>query len=251
VTAIDRTAYPRFKKVVPARELAEAFTPAVAEVTWAREKTQHDQHLLALVVWLKSYQRLGYFPKLDEVPAVVVEHVRGLLELSDEVTAEYDVGRTAKWHRGLVRALVGVKYDAGKARVIAEEAIRRAVTTKDNPADLINVALEELVRARRELPGFSTLDRLVAAIRAETNTALYAMIAARIDLAAKAPADAAVVAGPDIGAQRVRPAEDAGEGCDPGQVQAAPGPPAGARRARRDRAVARRHPGHEDRAFRR
>jgi hypothetical protein len=103
--------------------------------------------------------------RTDEVPAVVVEHVRGLLDLSDEVTAEHDADRTAKWHRRLVRALVGVKYDAGKARVIAEEAIRRAVTTKDNPADLINVALEELVRARCELPGFSTLDRLVAAIR--------------------------------------------------------------------------------------
>jgi hypothetical protein len=172
--------------VVPARELAEAFTPTVAEVAWAREKTQSDQHLLALVVWLKSYQRLGHFPKLDEVPAAVVEHVRGLLDLSGEVTAEHDADRTAKWHRGLVRSFMGVKYDSGKARAIAEEAIRRAVTTKDNPADLINVALEELVRARRELPGFSTLDRMVAAIRTETNTALYAMVAARIDLAAKA-----------------------------------------------------------------
>jgi hypothetical protein len=70
VTAIDRTAYPRFKRVVPERELVKAFTPTVAEVAWAREKTQNDQHLLALVVWLKSHQRLGYFPKLDEVPAV-------------------------------------------------------------------------------------------------------------------------------------------------------------------------------------
>nr|WP_031171202.1 DUF4158 domain-containing protein [Streptosporangium roseum] len=91
-----------------------------------------------------------------------------------------------KWHRGLVRSFMGVKDDSGKARAIAEEAIRRAVTTKGNPADLINVALEEPVRARRELPGFSTLDRMVAAIRAQTNTALYAMVAARIDLAAKA-----------------------------------------------------------------
>jgi hypothetical protein len=32
VTAIDRTAYPRFKRVVPPRELAEAFTPMVAEI---------------------------------------------------------------------------------------------------------------------------------------------------------------------------------------------------------------------------
>ncbi|GAB3893426.1 DUF4158 domain-containing protein [Microbispora bryophytorum] len=186
MTAIDRAAYPRFKRVVPAREPAEAFTPTVAEVAWAREKTQSDQHLPALVVWLKSYQRLRHFPKLDEVPTAVVEHVRGLLDLFGEVTAEHDADRTAKWHRGLVRSFMGVKYDSGKARAIAEEAIRRAVTTRDNPADLINVALEELMRARRELPGFSTLDRMVAAIRTETNTALYTMVAARIDLAAKA-----------------------------------------------------------------
>jgi hypothetical protein len=31
VTAIDSTEYPRFKRVVPARELAEAFTPTVAD----------------------------------------------------------------------------------------------------------------------------------------------------------------------------------------------------------------------------
>ncbi|EHY87515.1 Tn3 family transposase [Saccharomonospora azurea] len=186
MAAIDRTAYPRFKRVVPARELAEAFTPTIGEITWAREKTQNDPHLLALLVWLKSYQRLGYFPKLDEVPPVVVEHVRGVLELATEVVLEHDADRTAKWHRGLVRSFVGVKYDAARARRVAGEAIRKAVTTKDNPADLINVALEELVRAGCELPGFSTLDRMAAAIRAETNTALYAMVAARIDLAGKA-----------------------------------------------------------------
>jgi hypothetical protein len=50
VTSVDRTAYPRFGRVVPGRELAEAFTPTDAEVEWARAKTQDQQHLLALVV---------------------------------------------------------------------------------------------------------------------------------------------------------------------------------------------------------
>jgi hypothetical protein len=59
LASIDRTAYPRFKRVVSARELAEAFTPTPDEVVWARGKTQNDQHLLALVVWLKAYQRSG------------------------------------------------------------------------------------------------------------------------------------------------------------------------------------------------
>lgn len=74
LASIDRTAYPRFKRVVSAREVAEAFTPTAEEMAWARGKTQRDQHLLALVVRLKSYQRLGYFPKLPDVPLAVVEH---------------------------------------------------------------------------------------------------------------------------------------------------------------------------------
>ncbi|WP_433357382.1 hypothetical protein ACQP25_24525 [Microtetraspora malaysiensis] len=37
---------------------------------------------------------------------------------------------------------------------VTEAAIRKAVQSKDNPADLINVALDELVRQRCELPGY-------------------------------------------------------------------------------------------------
>ena len=76
MTSIDRTAYPRFKRMITTRELAGSFTPSNEEIEWARDMTLSDPHLLALTVWLKSYQRLGYFPKLDEVPQVVVEHVR-------------------------------------------------------------------------------------------------------------------------------------------------------------------------------
>jgi hypothetical protein len=39
---------------------------------------------------LKSYQRLGYFPNLAEVPVAVVAHVRGQLGLAESVTAGHD-----------------------------------------------------------------------------------------------------------------------------------------------------------------
>lgn len=86
LASIDRTAYPRFKRVVSARELAEAFTPTPGEVAWARGRTQSDAHLLALAVRLKAYQRLGYFPKLPDIPAVVVDTVRGVLGSPDGVS---------------------------------------------------------------------------------------------------------------------------------------------------------------------
>ncbi len=57
MASIDRTTH--FKRVVSARELAEAFTPTTDEVWWARGRTQRDEHFLALVIRLKSYQESG------------------------------------------------------------------------------------------------------------------------------------------------------------------------------------------------
>ncbi|MGW3473796.1 DUF4158 domain-containing protein, partial [Saccharopolyspora sp. NPDC000995] len=196
MASIDRTAYPRFKRAVSLRELAEAFTPTQDEITWARGRTQHEQHLLTLLVRLKCYQRLGYFAKLADVPATVVEHVRGVLELPDTVAAETDAERTAKRHRQFVRDRVGVKFEAARVREVAEQAIRAAVQTKDNPADLINVALEELVRQRCELPGYTTLDAMTAGIRAEVNGGFFAMVAARPDRAERARLERLLVVDP-------------------------------------------------------
>jgi Domain of unknown function (DUF4158) len=180
VASIDRTAYPRFKRVVSAREVAESFTPSGDEIDWARTKTTTDGHLLALTVLLKSYQRLGYFPKLVDVPEPVVVHVRAVLGLAESVVASHDSDRTLWRHREFVRTRLGVVYEPARVRAVAEAAIRAAAQTKDNPADLINVALEELVRQSCELPGYTTLDAMTATIRTEVNTAFYTAVAARI-----------------------------------------------------------------------
>ena len=59
MTSIERTAYPRFRRLVTARELVEV-TPTPDEVAWAKDRASSDTHLLALVVSLKCFQRLGY-----------------------------------------------------------------------------------------------------------------------------------------------------------------------------------------------
>ncbi|WP_460304036.1 DUF4158 domain-containing protein [Actinocorallia aurea] len=186
MTSVDRTAYPRFGRVVSGRELVESFSPTVAEVEWARTKTQDQQHLLVLVVWLKSYQRLGYFPKVEDVPVVVVGHVREALGLGEDVEFERAAVRSAKRHREFVRKRMRVVYDGAGVRKIAEDAIRKAVQTKDNPADLINVALEELVRARCEISGYTTLDAMASAIRTEVNKGFHGTVSGRLDGAKRA-----------------------------------------------------------------
>jgi len=181
VASIDRTAYPRFKRVVSGRELADSFAPLLTEVEWARSRTTSELHALALLVWLKSFQRLGYFPKLADVPEVVVAHVCAAADLGSGVVAvEHNSPRTAKWHRQLIREYLGVVYEPARVRAVAEAAIRTAAQTKDNPADLINVALEELVRSSCELPGYTTLDAMTKTIRTEVNISFHTAVAQRI-----------------------------------------------------------------------
>jgi hypothetical protein len=155
MASLERTAYPRFRRLVSARELA-SLSPTDDEVAWARARARSGEPLLALVLSLRCFQRLGYFPRSDEVPAAVVEHVRRGLELP-EGTALSRGSETAKWQRGLVRERVGVVHDPERARAVAAEAIRSAAAVKNNPPDLINVALEMLVKESLELPAFSTL----------------------------------------------------------------------------------------------
>ncbi|KPI10981.1 protein of unknown function DUF4158, partial [Actinobacteria bacterium OV450] len=182
MTSIERTAYPRFKRLMSAREMHVFFTPKCEEIDWARDRTRSEEHLLALALALKCYQKLGYFPKASEVPEPVVEHVRGALELPEGTEPHYESANTAKLHRKLVRERQGISYDQERARSIAEEAIRRAALVKNNPPDLINVALEELVRATCELPAFRTLDEMAAPVRREVNEDIFATIQSRMTL---------------------------------------------------------------------
>ncbi|TWF92197.1 uncharacterized protein DUF4158 [Streptomyces brevispora] len=119
---------------------------------------------------------MGCFPALEDVPEQVVEFVRRQVELPEGMLPVYRAERTVKHHRGLVRKRVGVAYDQAEARRIAEQAIRKEAVAKNRPADLINIALEKVVEAGLELPGFSTFDKMASKIRAEVNASICAGI---------------------------------------------------------------------------
>ena len=46
----------------------------------------------------------------------------------------------------------------------------------DNPADLMNVVIAELIKNRYELPGFNTLNRLVRRVRNLVNQNLFKLV---------------------------------------------------------------------------
>ncbi|MEU6611485.1 DUF4158 domain-containing protein [Streptomyces shenzhenensis] len=135
MASLERTAYPRFKRLISEQELREFFTPSAEDVVWARERT-HDRpgRVLALLVMLKSAARLGRVPKLGEIPEVVVAHVRDQAGLAAGTVPEADSERSEERYRSAVRGRLELKHKPGEARAAAEATMRAAALVKAHTA---------------------------------------------------------------------------------------------------------------------
>ncbi len=180
MASIERTAYPQFKRNPVVRELVTAYTPTDAELAFITDSARQPGHRLTLAVLLKSFQRLGYFPAIDEVPAAVVRHLRNALRYRVQVKPA-DIAPNKRYrYFQRIRTYLQVHAYADGGLDVAARAIHEAAAVMDNPADLINVAIEQLVRDRIELPAFSALDRLARRIRTLVNSRYFALIDARL-----------------------------------------------------------------------
>ena len=147
---------------------------------------------------LKSFQRLGYFPLSEAVPPTVALHLRSCLNLSANVCA-IPPERSRYCYAEAIRAYLGVNPYDRKAQTAIATIIAQAAEVMEYPADLINVAVEELVKERYELPAFSTLDRLVGHIRTVVNNRLFGRVATAMTPAQQTFVDDLVATLPESG----------------------------------------------------
>ncbi len=68
MTAIHETAYPRIKSEYSKKELEKSFTPNEVELSFILRKKRLPHARLALLLLLKTAQRLGKIIKLFDVP---------------------------------------------------------------------------------------------------------------------------------------------------------------------------------------
>jgi hypothetical protein len=73
--AAHETAYPRLKECVTPADLAEVYTPTAEELALAMKTTTRSGARLGFLVLLKTFQRLGYFVLVGDVPKSVVRHI--------------------------------------------------------------------------------------------------------------------------------------------------------------------------------
>lgn len=87
-TAIDRTIYRRMKRGYMTKELIEAYTPTAEERRFVSTMTRTAQKQLNLMLWIKLFPCLGYFPAVSEIPPALVDHVRQALDLAAAQTPQ-------------------------------------------------------------------------------------------------------------------------------------------------------------------
>ena len=181
------TAYPELKPAPSAKELADVYTPNFVELVWAEKRTREPAPRVGLLALLKTFQRLGYFVSLVDVPVSLLEHVARSAGY-DSVPAElfrYDASSVRRRHMLLIRDYAGVKAWGEDAQAAMEKASEEAARTLEDLSDIINVALEQLIRQRFELPAFSVLQRAAQHARAVANRLYQALVCDRLDTAAR------------------------------------------------------------------
>jgi len=176
MASIERTAYPRFKRYFKDAELKEIYTPTAAEIAFGLANATGQTNHLGCLVLLKTFQRLGYFPKSNKIPHQIIKHIRDYLKLPSDITLEQLSPRTLSRLKGEIRAYLKVSRFNRQALRLITETVEQSASIMDNPADLINVAIEILVKNYYELPGFNTLNRLVCQLRNSVNQNLFTQI---------------------------------------------------------------------------
>lgn len=89
----------------------------------------------------------------------------------------------------------GIKPYRGGGAAVVEQIVRQTAQTMSDPADLINVAIEQLVVDRFELPAYSTLDELVNHIRYQVHQQMYDQVTATLSAERRAILDGLLVRG--------------------------------------------------------
>jgi TnpA family transposase len=197
MSSIHETAYPRFKPQITRRELADIYTPSEEEHVFARRHGRSAAGRLALLVHIKTAQRLGYFAKLIEVPPGIIAHIAtciGIQPIASSRLRELDQSSIRQRLLEQARRFLGIKPITGKTAHLIEVAAQKAAETKQELADIINVVLEELIRQRYELPGFSTLVRVARHARSQANNRYFRSLVDALSPALKQELDSLLAA---------------------------------------------------------
>src|SRR5260370_21659605 len=179
MTSLERPAYPRFTRAPSIKELREIYMPTAPDGAFVATSARGPAQKFGLMILLKVYQRLGYFPKPETIPGAIISHIRAVMQLPADLVPDIASNHTLYRYYAAIREHLEIQSEGKHIRHVAAQAMHQAAQAMGNPADLISAAIEILVKERCELPGFSTLERMARRIGNLVNRDMYQRAADR------------------------------------------------------------------------
>src|SRR5713226_9007936 len=177
MTSIERTAYPRFHRTPSVKELREIYTPTPGDVAFVSTTARGPAQKFGLMILLKVYQRLGYFPKPETIPGAIIGHIRSVLKLDADLVPDIASNHTLYRYHAAIRKHLEIESSGKRIRHVAAQAMMHSAHSMESPADLISAAVEVLIKEQCELPAFGTLERMARRIRTLVHRGIYRSIA--------------------------------------------------------------------------
>jgi TnpA family transposase len=171
----SRIVYPSLPETLTEDDLARLFAVTSEEWAWARGVARRGPSMVALLAHLKMFQHVGRFLSVADLPSAVISHVAKQIHLEVPTDFGYD-RRTLYRHHQAIRQYLGITPWGAKARGVASRAIAVAAEARIDPADLINAAIDALIRERCELPLLSTLRTLASSAHRLVNAAQWQLV---------------------------------------------------------------------------
>jgi hypothetical protein len=171
MTAIHETAYPRMRSNLSEKALEELYTPTQDDVAFIEGATKSTVAAFGGMILLKTFQRLGYVLPFDALPPLLIRHLAdtmGML-LPHDALQQSEQRRFRESPIPQIRDHCDITAFSDGGRWVLSGALLEAAQSNDMLADLINVGIDSLVKARDELPAFSTLRHAAQKARAQVN----------------------------------------------------------------------------------
>jgi hypothetical protein len=175
----SRIVYPKLFAPLTEADLASQFRLAPEERAWAGTAARRGPSMVVLLTQLKVFQSIGHFLPLAQIPATALSYIAKQLSLAAPTDISIDP-RTIYRQNSAIRTYLGVTPWGASARAVASKAVAVAAETRLDPAELVNAAIDALIRERCELPSLSTLLRLAGNAHRRINSTQWQQVHERL-----------------------------------------------------------------------
>lgn len=190
-----RVIYPELPNPLTQGDLYQLFNPSFDERKWAPTIARTPSSQVALLVQLKIFQTIGRFLGAADVPPAAIEYVANRIGVESLSTPNFPK-RTLYRHRPIILERLKVTSWGSQARALAQATMRKTAQARTDPADIINSAIDALIRHGFELPALATLRRLAGTAHSNINTTQWDEVCGRIGSEQHAVLEALLVVDP-------------------------------------------------------